>query len=221
MFNAFQKFDETESAEDVQVGTPENPLYLGSRAKPVPTGANAQRSQADRWKNFIAGDKKDKEAFFPASTRAAKRADQRARRTQQRKHQRGYFRRELARENAARDLLNLINIADRKVLASPRMRGRAVAALAARVAYLHGEQQKAYDKALAARQADRSLPAPTPPLRHDAIEAQLRELAKTATLPTPKVRRERPTLQEVVESELRTRHIDFIHGDALTTGRAG
>ncbi len=223
IFPIFNQSDD-EAAPDVQVGTPESPLprprLVSVDGKDwtianIPTGASAQRSVTDRWRNFIAGDKKDKDAFFPTSTRAAKRADERSRRTRQRKHQRGYFRRELAKENAARDLLNLFLLADGVEPASPVMRNRANVALAARVAYLHDEQQKAYDKAIAARQADRSLPAPTPPTRHEEIRAQLWELAKTATLPSPKAPR------FVIEDVLAASPRDLRAVTTSRTGRAG
>lgn len=186
LFPAFQSRSAEELEEATEnVGTVEAPLEVHPLVF-VPTGANATRSLQDRWRNFIAGDKKDKDAYFPENTRQARRAQARSRATTQRKHQRGYFRRELAKENAARDLLNLFLLADGATKADPFMRNRAQGRLADRVAYLRNEQQKVYDKALAARANDRSLPAPTPPQRHEEIRAQLWELAQTATLPVPK-----------------------------------
>lgn len=215
----------TSGTEPIEIGTTSEPIARPRLvavdgeirdAGAIPTGRNAEKSVQDRWKRFFAGNKEDKDAFFPANTRAAKRAQKQADRTRRRKHQRGYFRRELAKENAARDLLNLINIVDGKVPASPMMRHRATGALASRVAYLHNEQQKVYDKALEARQKDRDLPAPTPPTRHDEIERQLRELAKTAVLPTP--RGARPSKAEEIRDLTRT--LDS-RSQAVTVGRTG
>lgn len=194
--NIFPIFNQADDeATDVQVGTTETALErprlvavdgVLRDAGAIPTGANAQRSLQDRWRNFIAGDKKDKDAFFPQSTRSARRAQDRAARTTQRKHQRGYFRRERAKEEAARDLLNLFLLADGATKADPFMRARAANRIADRVKYLRDQQQKTYDKALAARANDRSLPAPTPPQRHEEIRAQLWLLAQTAVLPAAK-----------------------------------
>lgn len=196
MFDAFTPFRSDEETEaDIRVGTPENPypmprlVVLDGKEFTIgniPTGANAQRSLSDRWRRFLAGDKKDKDAFFPTEARRTRRAEKRVRETTRRKHQRGYFRRELAKEVAARDLLNLFQIADGAVPATPIMRSRAQDRIAARVKYLRDEQQKAYDKAIEARQKDRSLPAPSAIDSHDAIRAQLWEIAKTAVLPSPK-----------------------------------
>ena len=197
-FDAFAPFRATEeAAPDIHIGTPENPLPRPRlvttvdgkdwRIGNIPTGANAQRSVADRWKRFLAGDKKDKDAFFPSETRSGRRAQRRAFARQQRKDQARYFKRELAKENAARDLLNLFLLADgAHPGVSPIMRGRANDRIAARVKYLRDEQQKAYDKAIAARQKDRSLPAPSPIDSHEAIKAQLWKIAQTAVLPSPK-----------------------------------
>ncbi len=213
LFPIFQSDDEQPIQTD-NVGTVESPLEVPGNVH-VPTGVNATRQTSDRWRRFIAGDKKDKDVFFPANTRQGRRAAERSQRTTQRKHQLGYFRRELAKENAARDLLNLFLLADGVEPASPVMRNRANVALAARVAYLHDEQQKAYDKAIAARQKDRSLPAPTPPTRHEEIRAQLWELAKTATLPSPKAPR------FVIEDVLAASPRDLRAVTTSRTGRAG
>lgn len=217
MFDAFQRFqsgsEDTET--EVNIGTVEEPRHLSLvDNSPIPTGRNAERSVSDRWRRFLAGDKKDKDAFFPADTRAQRRAQRRAARTTQRKHQRGYFRRELAKENAARDLLNLFQIADGAVPASPIMRNRAQERIAARVKYLRDEQQKAYDKAIAARQKNRDLPAPSPIDSHEAIRAQLWNIAKTAVLPVP--RGARPSKAEEIRDLTRA-----MADRAITTGRTG
>lgn len=186
-FNPFSLFSSTDEARpDDIIGTPDAPIERFALFS-VPTGRNAQRSVSDRWKRFLAGDKKDEDAYFPVEARSQRRAMARSRARQQRKDQARYFRRELAKENAARDLLNLFLLADgAHPGVNPIMRNRANQALAARVAYLRDEQQKVYDKAIAARQKDRSLPAPSPVDSHDAIRKQLWALAQTATLPSPK-----------------------------------
>ncbi len=187
MLDAFQKFQSEDTEADVLVGTPTNPLEISPFA-PAPTGSNAQRSLADRWRRFLAGDKKDKDAFFPVEARRTRRAQARQRATEQRKHQKGYYRRELAKEKAARDLLNLFQIADGAVESNPIMRHRAEQRILARIKYLRDEQQKAYDTAIEARQKDRSLPAPSPIASHEEIRAQLWKIAQTATLPAAKLK---------------------------------
>lgn len=185
-FNPFSIFSSTdETRADDLIGTPDAPIERDALFS-VPTGRNAQRSVSDRWKRFLAGDKKDEEAYFPVESRSQRRSLARSHSRQQRKDQARYFRRELAKENAARDLLNLFLLADGATKADPIMRNRAQDRIAARVKYLRDEQQAAYDKQIAARQKDRSLPAPSPIASHEEIRAQLWQIAQTAVLPTPK-----------------------------------
>ena len=188
-FNPFPLFgSKDETKVDDLIGTPDAPIERFALFS-VPTGRNAQRSVADRWKRFLASDQKDEDAFFPREARSQRRTVARARARQQRKDQARYFKRELAKENAARDLLNLFLLADgAHPGVSPIMRNRASDRIAARVKYLRDEQQAAYDKAIAARQKDRSLPAPSPIDSHEAIRAQLWKIAETATLPTAKLK---------------------------------
>ena len=171
MQNLFPIFgtDSDELTGEGEIGTPEAPIEVSPLAH-VPTGVNAQRSESDRWKRFVAGDKKDKDTFLPSQTRAARRAQRRADRTTQRKHQRGYFRRELAKESAARDLLNLFLLADGATGAHPSFVARAQAALDKRIAYLQ-EQEAAQGREVT----------------QDAVRAQLWKLAQAATLPVRKV----------------------------------
>jgi hypothetical protein len=189
-----------EADASVQIGTPEAPLDRPRLklvdgeirdAGKVLTGPQARDSWqkiSRAWSAKPEADR-DAEAFLPRDARYARRVAKRARARQMRKDQRRFVQREWARETAARDLLNLFLLADGAEPASPLHRYRAQERIARRVAYIRGERQAQYDQQIAARQKDRTLPAPAPIPSHDEIRAELWRLASTATLPKPKVRK--------------------------------
>jgi len=207
-FNPFSLFQPAETDTNREVGTPERPLDR-PRLQVLPngeirdagavlTGPRARDSWAKISKAWAAKPEADRdaEAFLPRDDRRSRREHDRAMRRERRKSQRAFTRRELAKESAARDLLNLFLLADGKEPTSAQRRNQAKWAIAQRVAYLRGVEQAKYDEQISARQHDRRLPAPSPVRSHEAIEAELRALAATVTLPTPKAqRRESPAIQ--------------------------
>lgn len=149
---------------------PENdPSYVPVTAAQVfvPTGRNAQRSVAALQANYQKDPEAGKDIFFPLETRQARRFHKAEEKRQTRRGRRAYVRRELAKERAASDLANLFALRDGQgPPIAPRM--RASVAINARIKYLlaEGDGTKTWDE----------------------VEAQLRDIAATATLPSPKVR---------------------------------
>jgi hypothetical protein len=157
-----------------------------------------------------------KDDFVLLNLRARRRLANRAASRAQRKGKRNYVRQAVQKAEAATDLAQLFNIADRLVPASPRMRHRAVGALADKVAAIVNADQARYDREITARQKDRTLPAPQPPMRHEDVEKGLRGIAKTATTYAPKAKRETPR-EEALSAFA---HRELV-GTVGRTGRAG
>jgi hypothetical protein len=127
-----------------------------------------------------------KDDFVLLNLRARRRLANRAATRAQRKGKRNYVRQAVQKAEAATDLAQFFNLADGLVPASPWARYRGRMAIAGKVSAIVKEDQARYDREIAARQKDRDLPAPTPPMRHEDVEKGLRGIAKTATTYAPK-----------------------------------
>jgi hypothetical protein len=145
-------------------------------------GANV----TDEFGRTLAEAFEDEKTRQPLNLRQRRRAYERGQRTAQRKAGRNYVRKEIDRQNTATDLAQFFNIIDGHVPSRPIVRARMRLTVARKVAAVVEADQARYDKEITARQADRSLPAPKPPIRREDVEMQLRGVAKTATTYAPK-----------------------------------
>lgn len=170
---------------DINVGTPDEPIYVPAEQRFVKTGADARRSEQARILNVLQdkGDV-DPDLLLPAASRQQRRAHERASETERRKGVKRYKDRAIRTESDAAHLAQLFNVADGLVPARPLVRQRARDAIAHRVAAVVQADRMRYQREETARRANRDLPAPKPVVSHDKVRAELQLIAKIARTTT-------------------------------------